>query len=85
MTVISEGEGEAMEPVDNRARWALGAARGCSLDGLVGGEMDKGSPLCGGEPAASLQAQGPGPAEGTVSAQGTDPAEQCGGRLREES
>nr|XP_021548957.1 NHS-like protein 1 [Neomonachus schauinslandi] len=85
MTVISEGEGEAMEPVDNRARWALGAARGCSLDGLVGGEMDKGSLLCGREPAASLQAQGPGPAEGTVSAQGTDPAEQCGGRLREES
>ncbi|XP_025717034.1 NHS-like protein 1 isoform X2 [Callorhinus ursinus] len=83
MTVISEGEGEAMEPVDNRARWALGAARGCSSDGLVGGEMDKGSLLCGGEPAASLQAQGPGPAGGTVSAQSTGPAEQC--RLREDS
>lgn len=85
MTVISEGEGEAMEPVDSRARWALGAARGCSLDGLVGGETDKGSLLCGGEPATSLPVQGPGPADGTVGAQGTDPAQQCGGPVQGES
>ncbi|XP_045670724.1 NHS-like protein 1 isoform X4 [Ursus americanus] len=85
MTVISEGEGEAMEPVDSRARWALGAARGCSLDGLVGGETDKGSLLCGGEPATSLPVQGPGPADGTVGAQSTDPAQQCGGPVQGES
>lgn len=85
MTVISEGEGEAMEPVDSRARWALGAARGCSLDGLVGGETDKGSLLCGGEPATSLPVQGPGPADGTVGAQSTDPAQQCEGPVQGES
>lgn len=85
MTVISEGEGEAVEPVDSRAHWALGAARGCSLDGLVGSETDKGSLLCGGEPAASLSVQGAGPADGTVGAQGTDPAQQCGGPVQGES
>ncbi|XP_029799697.1 NHS-like protein 1 isoform X3 [Suricata suricatta] len=84
MTVISEGEGEALEPVDTRARRALGAARGCSLDGLVGGEMDKGSLLGGGEPAASPQAQGPGPEDRTVGAEGSSPSEQCGGPLGEE-
>ncbi|XP_039099506.1 NHS-like protein 1 isoform X2 [Hyaena hyaena] len=85
MTVISEGEGEALEPVDTRARRALGAARDCSLDGLVGGEMDKGSLLGGGEPAASPQAQGPDPVDGTVSAEGTGPSERCEGPVGEES
>ncbi|XP_059256796.1 NHS-like protein 1 isoform X2 [Mustela nigripes] len=85
MTVISEGEGEALEPVDNRAHWALDTARGCSLDGLVGGETDRGSLLCGGEPAASLQVQGPSPTDGPVRTEGADPAEQSGGPLREES
>ncbi|XP_025781696.1 NHS-like protein 1 [Puma concolor] len=85
MTVISEGEGEALEPVDNRARRAPGAARGCSLDGPVGDETDKGSLLCGGEPAASPQAQGPGPANGTVTEERTGPSERCGGPLGEES
>ncbi|XP_042843148.1 NHS-like protein 1 isoform X1 [Panthera tigris] len=85
MTVISEGEGEALEPVDNRARRAPGAARGCSLDGPVGDETDKGSLLCGGEPAAPPQAQGPGPANGTVTAERTGPSERCGGPLGEES
>ncbi|XP_016060400.1 PREDICTED: NHS-like protein 1 isoform X2 [Miniopterus natalensis] len=72
MTVISEGEGEATEPGDSRARCALGAARGCSLDGLAGEEVHEDSLRCG-------------PAGGTVSAQGRDPSEQCGGPLREES
>ncbi|KAK2503826.1 hypothetical protein MC885_018094, partial [Smutsia gigantea] len=85
MTVISEGEGEAMEPIDNRARRALGAARGGPLDGLVGDEMDKGSLLCGGEPAALLQAQAPGPADGTASTQGRGQSEQSGGPPRGES
>ncbi|XP_036759570.2 NHS-like protein 1 isoform X2 [Manis pentadactyla] len=85
MTVISEGEGEALEPVDNKARRALGAARGGSLDGLVGDEMDKGSLLCGGGPAALLQAPAPGPADGTASAQGRGPSEQSGGPPRGES
>ncbi|KAK1338059.1 LOW QUALITY PROTEIN: hypothetical protein QTO34_001167 [Cnephaeus nilssonii] len=66
MTVISEGEGEATEPVDTRARRVLGAARGCSLDGLVGDDMVGGSLQCG-------------PADGTTSAQGRGPSEQCGG------
>lgn len=85
MTVISEGEGEATEPVDNRARRALGAARGRSLEGLAGGEMDEGSLLCGREPATLLQAQAAGPTYGTAGAKGRDPLEQCGGPLREES
>lgn len=72
MTVISEGEGEATEPVDTRARRVLGAARGCSLDGLVGDDMDGGSLPCG-------------PADGTTSAQGRGLSEQCGGPLREAS
>ncbi|XP_036172476.1 NHS-like protein 1 isoform X3 [Myotis myotis] len=72
MTVISEGEGEATEPVDTRARRVLGAARGCSLDGLVGDDMDGGGLPCG-------------PADGTTSAQGRGPSEECGGPLREAS
>ncbi|CAK6446636.1 unnamed protein product [Pipistrellus nathusii] len=72
MTVISEGEGEATEPADTRARRVLGAARGCSLDGLVGDDMVGGSLQCG-------------PADGTASAQGRGPLEQCRGPLREAS
>ncbi|XP_008571437.1 PREDICTED: NHS-like protein 1 isoform X1 [Galeopterus variegatus] len=79
MTVISEGEGEAVEPVDSRAHWDLGIAKGCSLDGLVGDEMDEGSLFCGEEPIASLQPEAPD------SAKGRGPSEQCGGSLREES
>ncbi|KAF6115274.1 NHS like 1 [Phyllostomus discolor] len=75
MTVISEGEGEALEPADGRARHALGAARGCSLGGLEGDEMDEGSLLCGVEPTALLRAQASGPADGTASAEGRDPSE----------
>ncbi|XP_054426003.1 NHS-like protein 1 isoform X2 [Pteronotus mesoamericanus] len=85
MTVISEGEGEALEPVDSRARRALGAARGCSLDGLAGDALDEGSLLCGGEPAALLRAQAAGPADGTASAEGRGPSALCGGPPREES
>ncbi|XP_024407675.2 NHS-like protein 1 isoform X2 [Desmodus rotundus] len=75
MTVISEGEGEALEPVDSRARQALGAARGCSLGGLEGDEMGEGGLLCGGEPTTLLRAQASGPADGTASAQGGGPSE----------
>lgn len=85
MTVISEGEGEATEPVDNRARRALGAARGCSLDGLAGEESDEGLLLCGREPAALLQAQAAEPTDGTARAEGREPLEQCRGPLRGES
>ncbi|XP_015988167.2 NHS-like protein 1 isoform X4 [Rousettus aegyptiacus] len=80
MTVISEGEGEATEPADARARRALGAARECSPDGLAGDEMGDGR-----EPAALLQAQASGLADGTAGAEGRDPLEQCGGPRREES
>ncbi|XP_045400411.1 NHS-like protein 1 isoform X3 [Lemur catta] len=85
MTVISEGEGEATEPVDGRARGALGAAKGCSLAGLAGGEMDEGSAFCTEEPAASLRPQAPGTADGAASAEDRDPSEQRGGSPREES
>ncbi|XP_036901545.1 NHS-like protein 1 isoform X7 [Sturnira hondurensis] len=75
MTVISEGEGEALEPADCRVRHALGAARGCSLGGLEGDEVDEGSLLCGVEPTTLLRAQASGPADGTASAQGRHPSE----------
>lgn len=85
MTVISEGEGEAVEPVDSVAHGALGVEEGCSLDGLAREEMDEGSLLCGEGPAASLQPQAPGPVDGTASAEGREPSPQCGGSLSEES
>ncbi|XP_069345018.1 NHS-like protein 1 isoform X2 [Eulemur rufifrons] len=85
MTVISEGEGEATEPGDGRARGALGAAKGCSLDGLAGDEMDEGSAFCTEEPAASLRPQAPGPADGAASAEDRDPSAQRGGSPGEES
>eukprot|EP00069_Balaena_mysticetus_P015711 bmy_01792T0 len=85
MTVISEGEGEATEPVDSRALRSLGAARGRSLEALAGDGVGEGSLLCAGEPAASRGAQAPGPMEGRPSAEGTDPSEQRGGPQREES
>ncbi|XP_043744188.1 NHS-like protein 1 isoform X1 [Cervus elaphus] len=85
MTVISEGEGEATEPVDSAAFRASGAARGCSLDGLAGGGVDEGSLLCAGGPAAPLGAQDPGPAVGLPSAEGGGPSEQRGGLAGDES
>ncbi|XP_058422162.1 NHS-like protein 1 isoform X2 [Diceros bicornis minor] len=85
MTVISEGEGETMEPADDRAHWTLGATRSCPLDGLAGDEVFEGSLLHGGEPAASLRAQSPGPADETAGAEGRSPSEQCAGPLGEES
>ncbi|XP_031535873.2 NHS-like protein 1 isoform X1 [Vicugna pacos] len=85
MTVISEGEGEATEAIDSRAPRAPGAARGCSLDGLAGDEMDESSLFCGVESAASLGAQAAGPTEGRASAAGRDLSEQREGPLREGS
>ncbi|XP_060023474.1 NHS-like protein 1 isoform X1 [Lagenorhynchus albirostris] len=85
MTVISEGEGEATEPVDSRALRPLGALRGRSLEALVGDGVGEGSLLCAGQPAASRGAQAPGPTEGRPSAEGTDPSEERGGPQREES
>uniref|UniRef100_A0A8C3YBJ8 NHS like 1 n=1 Tax=Catagonus wagneri TaxID=51154 RepID=A0A8C3YBJ8_9CETA len=85
MTVISEGEGEATESVDSRALRAPGAARGCSLDGLARDDLDEGSLLCGGGPAAPLGVPALGPVEGPASAEARDPPEQRGGPLRGES
>ncbi|XP_022413453.1 NHS-like protein 1 isoform X1 [Delphinapterus leucas] len=85
MTVISEGEGEATEPVDSRALRPLGTLRGRSLEALVGDGVGEGSLLCAGQPAASRGAQAPGPTEGRPSAEGTGPSEQRGGPQREES
>ncbi|KAG8510879.1 NHS-like protein 1 [Galemys pyrenaicus] len=64
MTVISEGEGEAVEPVDNGA--LRGPASASSLNGPTREEVDEGSQLCGGEPGPPLQAQAPGPADGVA-------------------
>lgn len=66
MTVISEGEGEAPE-ADGRA---LGAARGCSLEGLQGAERDEGGPLGAAVTAASLWAQSAAPDDGALGARG---------------
>ena len=85
MTVISEGEGEATEPVDSPAFRAPAAARGGSLDGLAGGGVDEGSLLCAGGPTAPLGAQAPGPAVGLPSAEGGGPSEQRGGLAGDES
>ncbi|XP_027407485.1 NHS-like protein 1 isoform X3 [Bos indicus x Bos taurus] len=85
MTVISEGEGEATEPIDSTALRAPGATRGCSLDGLAGGGVDEGSLLCARGPAAPLEAQAPGPAVGLPSAEGRGPSEQRGGLAGDKS
>ncbi|XP_006834772.1 PREDICTED: NHS-like protein 1 [Chrysochloris asiatica] len=85
MTVISEGEGEALEPVDSRARRALGSARGALMDGVTRSDKDEGHLLRSEEPAASLWAKAPaGPADGRASAQGRDSLGQCGGSSRKE-
>lgn len=70
MTVISEGEGEPAEPVNNKAHQTQDAARGCSLDRLVGQEMKQDSLLCSGEPAF---------VDGLGRTEANGPLEQCGG------
>ncbi|XP_029413981.1 NHS-like protein 1 isoform X3 [Nannospalax galili] len=69
MTVISEGEGEPAEPVDNRASRALDAVKGCSLDSLAGQEVDQGC-LPSVEESASVDRTG--------RAEARSPSEQCG-------
>ncbi|KAM6185234.1 NHS-like protein 1 [Rhynchocyon petersi] len=85
MTVISEGEGEAGEPVDSRARRALGAARAGSLDGVGGSDGDEGSLLRGEQPATSVGAEVPlGPADRSAGPEDRDPhLGQCGGSREE--
>lgn len=61
MTVISEGEGEPVEPADNKTHRALDAARGCSLDRLEGKKVDPDSLPCREEPTS---VDGMGRAEG---------------------
>ncbi|XP_006885064.1 PREDICTED: NHS-like protein 1 [Elephantulus edwardii] len=74
MTVISEGEGEAPEPVDSRARRGLGAARGGSLDGVARSDTDLDSLLRAEE--ALLE---------PACSEDRDPLGQCGAPPREES
>lgn len=85
MTVISEGEGEPVEPADSRAHQTPDGTKGCSLDGLAGEEMDEGSLLCDEGPATSLQPRAPGHTNGAARTEDRVPAEQCGGTGREES
>ncbi|XP_047413059.1 NHS-like protein 1 isoform X3 [Sciurus carolinensis] len=85
MTVISEGEGEPVEPADPRAHRALDGTKGCSLDGMAGEEMDEGSLLCDEGPVTSPQAQAPGRINGAARTGDRDPPEQSGGASREES
>ncbi|XP_048654836.1 NHS-like protein 1 isoform X3 [Marmota marmota marmota] len=85
MTVISEGEGEPVEPADNRAHQALDSTKACSLDGLAGEEMDEGSLLCDEGPVTSMQPRAPRRTNGVARTEDRDPPEQCGGTGREES
>ncbi|XP_004674184.1 PREDICTED: NHS-like protein 1 isoform X2 [Condylura cristata] len=57
MTVISEGEGEAVEPADSGALRTLGPASARSPNGPAGDVGAGGHLLSGGEPTAPLQAQ----------------------------
>nr|XP_051710249.1 NHS-like protein 1 isoform X3 [Oryctolagus cuniculus] len=74
MTVISEGEGEGVEPTDHRARHGLAAAKGRSLDGLAGDAMDQEGVLLRGVESA----------DGTAGAEDGGPSEQHGGAREEE-
>ncbi|XP_054553843.1 LOW QUALITY PROTEIN: NHS-like protein 1 [Talpa occidentalis] len=85
MTVISEGEGEAVEPVDNGALRTLGSASARSQNGPAREDADAGGLLCGGGPATPRHAQAPGPADGMAGAEGKEPSEQGRCSLREES
>lgn len=78
MIVISEGEGEVMEFVDDRVFWIVGIVRGCSLDGLVGDDIFEGSLFCGRELVVFLRVSFFGFVGGIVIVEG-------GGFLREES
>ncbi|XP_073929696.1 NHS-like protein 1 isoform X4 [Castor canadensis] len=84
MTVISEGEGEAGEPADPRARWVLDAARERSLDGLSREQVNQGHLPCGPELNA-LQSGAPGPPGGTARVEDRDPLEQCRDAGRKDS
>ncbi|XP_045150316.1 NHS-like protein 1 isoform X2 [Echinops telfairi] len=86
MTVISEGEGEAPEPADSRARRTLGAARGGSLDGVARGDVAADSLLRDEAPATSLWAQAaPGPPDQKASPLDRDPPAQRAGPQAAES
>nr|XP_045014250.1 NHS-like protein 1 isoform X2 [Jaculus jaculus] len=76
MTVISEGEGEAPEPADGRARRPLDAAKGCALDTLAAQEVDQGRLPCAMEPSS---------ADGAGRAEGKGLSEQGRGAGQEES
>ncbi|XP_037698105.1 NHS-like protein 1 isoform X2 [Choloepus didactylus] len=79
MTVICEGDGEAAEPADARARRASGAARGGALDGPAGPGMDRAD-----EPAALLGTPAPGPADARPGPDGRDLSAQSAEPPREE-
>ncbi|XP_072499545.1 NHS-like protein 1 isoform X3 [Notamacropus eugenii] len=84
MTVISEGEGEAMEPTENRIHRTSGVGREKEIDGFTGTEMDTGD-LHYSEEHSSKGAQAPNHLDAMDKAVSKALSGQCRSSLREES
>uniref|UniRef100_A0A5F8HHA7 NHS like 1 n=1 Tax=Monodelphis domestica TaxID=13616 RepID=A0A5F8HHA7_MONDO len=84
MTVISEGEGEATEPTENRLHRTAGVGREKEMDGFTGNEMDT-SDLPYSEECGSKGAQAPNHVDSTDKTASKTLSGQCRSSLREES
>ncbi|XP_027706435.1 NHS-like protein 1 isoform X1 [Vombatus ursinus] len=84
MTVISEGEGEAMESTENRIHRTSGVGREKETDGFTGNEMDS-SELPHSEEHGSKGAQAPNHLDAKDKAVSQALSGQCRSSLREES
>ncbi|XP_036622374.1 NHS-like protein 1 isoform X1 [Trichosurus vulpecula] len=84
MTVISEGEGEAMEPTENRIHRTSGVGREKETDGFTGNEMDTGD-LRYSEEHGSKGAQAPNHLDAIDKTVSKALSGQCRSSLREES
>ncbi|XP_074165801.1 NHS-like protein 1 isoform X5 [Sminthopsis crassicaudata] len=84
MTVISEGEGEAMEPTENRIHRTSGVGREKEMDGFSGNPMDT-SELPYSEEQGSKEAQAPNHLDAVDKVVSKVLSGQCRSSLREES
>ncbi|XP_043858227.1 NHS-like protein 1 isoform X2 [Dromiciops gliroides] len=84
MTVISEGEGEAMELTESRMHRTSGVGREKEMDGFTGNEMDA-SDLSYSEEHDSMGAQAPNHFDTTEKAVSKALSGPCRSSLREES
>uniref|UniRef100_A0A7N4V6U0 NHS like 1 n=1 Tax=Sarcophilus harrisii TaxID=9305 RepID=A0A7N4V6U0_SARHA len=84
MTVISEGEGETMEPTENRIHRTSGVGREKEMDGFTGNPMDT-SELPYSEEQGSEEAQAPNHLDAMDKADSKVLSAQCRSSLREES